>query len=191
MPAKSTQGDAGGVILNDLKSTYRLDKEYVSWQLSIYAWMFEKMNPGVPVEGLTATWLRGSEGEYVAIERKDASLVEALLKADLNDEPFDYYPDMGDVPDFIAKNVRILADIDQSMKNLKARMDKIKSDILQRMGEAHATSIKTDLATISRVAASSKYDFDKDKFKAEHRDLYDQYCTKVVEKKESLTIRFK
>jgi hypothetical protein len=51
------QGEKG-VILNDRKTTYHLDKEYVSWQLSIYAWMFERMNPGVEVEGLTATWMR-------------------------------------------------------------------------------------------------------------------------------------
>lgn len=184
-------GRNGGVVLNDRKTTYRLDKEYVSWQLSIYAWMFERMNPGIPVEGLTATWLRDDKAEYVGIERKDNSLVEALLKADINDEPFDYYPAAFDVPDYIVQCQRELANIDMSMKMLKDRQDKLKAEILARMGEDHAATIKTDIATFSRVAASQKYVFDVDKFRDNHRDLYDQYCTKLQQKKESLTIRFK
>ena len=78
-----------------------------------------------------------------------------------------------------------------SMKMLKDRQDKLKAEILTRMGEDHAATIKTDIATFSRVAASQKYVFDVDKFRDNHRDLYDQYCTKLQEKKESLTIRFK
>lgn len=185
------EGKEGGVVLNDLKTTYHLDKEYVSWQLSIYAWMFEKMNPGVKVEGLTATWLHGDDAEYVGIERKDVSLVEALIQADLADEPFDYYPDLGEVPDYIARRIAELRELDANLKAMKARQDALKAEILQRMAETHATSVKTEVATFSRVAASQKYVFDMDKFKDNHRDLYDSYCTKLQEKKESLTIRFK
>ena len=184
-------GKNGGVVLNDRKTTYRLDNEYVSWQLSIYAWMFERMNPGVEVEGLTATWLRDENAEYVNIERKDPSLVEALLKADLNDEPFDYYRDAEDVPDYISKVQRELANIDMSMKMLKARQDSLKADILARMGEDHASTIKTELATFSRVSASQKYVFNEKRFMENHRDIYDQYCTKLQTRKESLTIKFK
>jgi hypothetical protein len=184
------QGE-NGVILNDRKTTYHLNKEYVSWQLSIYAWMFERMNPGVVVEGLTATWLRGECAEYVGIERKDNALVEALIAADINDKPFAYYPDANDVPEYINQVQRELADIDSSMKMLKARQGKLKENILARMGDEHASSIKTEIATFSRVAASQKYVFDADKFKAEHRDLYDLYCTKLQTRKESLTIKFK
>ena len=59
-----------GVILNDRKTTSKLDRESVSWQLSIYALFFEMMNPDVKVEGLSATWLRREICEYVEIERK-------------------------------------------------------------------------------------------------------------------------
>ncbi|MBQ1484917.1 MAG: hypothetical protein IIZ44_00520 [Muribaculaceae bacterium] len=184
------QGEKG-VILNDRKTTYHLDKEYVSWQLSIYAWMFERMNPGVEVEGLTATWMREGICEYVGIDRKDASLVEALLQADINDEPFQYYPDADDVPDYISKVQRELANIDSSMKMLKARQDALKAEVLARMSEEHASTIRTELATFSRVAPSQKYVFDEKRFMENHRDIYDQYCTKLQSRKESLTIKFK
>ena len=184
------QGEKG-VILNDRKTTYHLDKEYVSWQLSIYAWMFERMNPGVEVEGLTATWMREGICEYVGIDRKDASLVEALLQADINDEPFQYYPDADDVPDYISKVQRELANIDSSMKMLKARQDALKAEVLSRMSEEHASTIRTEIATFSRVAPSQKYVFDEKRFMENHRDIYDQYCTKLQSRKESLTIKFK
>jgi len=185
------EGTNGGVILNDLKTTYHLDREYLSWQLSIYAWMFERMNPTIPIEGLTATWLHGEDAEYVNIERKDVSLVEALLAADIADQPFVYYPGDDDVPDYIASTVNELRELDAVAKSIKARQDALKAVILTKMTDSHASSVKTSVATFSRSAASSKYTFDADKFKAEHRDLYDAYCTKLTERKESLSIRFK
>lgn len=185
------QGKNGGVVINDLKTTYRLDKEYVSWQLSIYAWMFERMNPGIPVEGLTATWLHDDKSQYVDIERKDNSLVEALLAADINDEPFEYYRASYDVPEYISSVQRELANIDMSMKMLKARQDKLRAEILAKMGDDHAVTIKTDIATFSRVAETKKYVFDEKHFMENHRDLYEQYCTKERVTKEQLKILFK
>ena len=48
----------GGVILADIKTTYKLDTDYVSWQLSVYAYFFSMLNPGIPVSGAYAIWLR-------------------------------------------------------------------------------------------------------------------------------------
>lgn len=39
-----------GVILGDVKTTYHLNEEYVSWQLSIYAYFFNLINPDVEVK---------------------------------------------------------------------------------------------------------------------------------------------
>ena len=35
--------------LGDIKTTYELDKDYIRWQLSIYAYLFEMQNPGCKV----------------------------------------------------------------------------------------------------------------------------------------------
>ena len=59
------------------------------------------------------------------------------------------------------------------------------------MSEEHASTIRTELATFSRVAPSQKYVFDEKRFMENHRDIYDQYCTKLQSRKESLTIKFK
>ena len=50
-------------------------KEYLSWQLSIYAELFEAENPGLKVEGLACNWLRQDRAAFWVIERKSPELV--------------------------------------------------------------------------------------------------------------------
>ena len=54
-------------------------KEYLSWQLSIYAELFEAENPGLKVEGLACNWLRQDDAAFWVIERKPSELVKELL----------------------------------------------------------------------------------------------------------------
>lgn len=46
------------VCLGDVKTTYQLDKEYISWQLSIYKYLFNLINPDIEVDKLYAIWVR-------------------------------------------------------------------------------------------------------------------------------------
>ena len=39
-------------------------KEYLSWQLSVYAELFEAENPGIKVEGLACNWLRQDRAAF-------------------------------------------------------------------------------------------------------------------------------
>lgn len=54
-------------------------KEYLSWQLSIYAELFEAENPGLKIEGLACNWLRQDNAAFWVIERKPSELVKELL----------------------------------------------------------------------------------------------------------------
>ena len=57
-----------GLTLCDIKTTSQLDTEYLSWQLSINAYLFE-MQTGIKVDRLMAYWTRSNE--FVEIKRKD------------------------------------------------------------------------------------------------------------------------
>lgn len=57
-------------------------KEYLSWQLSCYAVMFEKQT-GYKVKGLLGNWLRKGAGELWRIERKPDEQVLRLLATDI------------------------------------------------------------------------------------------------------------
>lgn len=72
-----------GNILADIKTTSKIETEYVSWQLSIYAYLFEKMNEGQKVDSLLVIWLpKPSYGKakIKTVKRKSDEAVETLIK---------------------------------------------------------------------------------------------------------------
>lgn len=75
------------VVFNDLsiadiKTTSTLDIEYVSWQLSIYAYLFELCNQTLKVNKLYAIWLPRAttkKPKIVEVERKNTDDILNLL----------------------------------------------------------------------------------------------------------------
>lgn len=71
--------------LADIKTTSRLDMEYLSWQLSIYAYLFEMQNPGLKVPRLLAIWLpkpRYGRSTLVEVPRKTKDAIKVLMAWD-------------------------------------------------------------------------------------------------------------
>ena len=71
--------------LADIKTTSRLDMEYLSWQLSIYAYLFEMQNPGLKVPRLLAIWLpkpRYGKSTLVEVPRKTKDAIKVLMAWD-------------------------------------------------------------------------------------------------------------
>lgn len=70
------------LTLADIKTTSKLDMEYLSWQLSIYAYLFERQNPTLKVPRLLAIWLpksRYGRSMCVEVPRKAKETIEVLL----------------------------------------------------------------------------------------------------------------
>lgn len=74
--------------LADIKTTSKFDSEYVSWQLSIYAYLFELQNPHLKAGRLYGIWLRGSKHELIEVERKPGGVIIELLRCDTCGEVF-------------------------------------------------------------------------------------------------------
>lgn len=73
------------LTIADVKTTSRLDIEYLSWQLSIYAYLFEKQNPGKKVKRLLAIWLpKPQYGKPMIVEvpRKSNDAIMTLIAWD-------------------------------------------------------------------------------------------------------------
>ena len=67
------------LVINDIKTTAKLDKEYLSWQLSFYKYAYENMG-GQELVRAYATWLPKKElGEFVEIEFKTKEEVLQLV----------------------------------------------------------------------------------------------------------------
>lgn len=71
--------------LADIKTTSKLDMEYLSWQLSIYAYLFEMQNPTLRVPRLLAIWLpkpKYGRSMLVEVPRKSLDAIKVLLAWD-------------------------------------------------------------------------------------------------------------
>lgn len=73
------------LTLADVKTTSKLDMEYLSWQLSMYAYLFEMQNPGLKVPRLLAIWLpkpQYGKPNIVEVPRKSNDALKVLLAWD-------------------------------------------------------------------------------------------------------------
>lgn len=172
------------VDIADIKTTYKFDKESVSWQLSIYAYMLELNNPKVKVRNLYGIWLRGEIAELIPVDRRSKGEVKALIEADVEDKDYDYSPAF---PEYITENEQSLYALAKRIHELTEEYDVIKSDIQKGMSEHGDKSFDLGNMVVTLVAPSKKTSFDSKKFQAEHKDLYGQYL-KITKTKESLKV---
>lgn len=177
-------------------------KEYLSWQLSIYAELFEAENPGMKVEGLACNWLREDNSAFWIIERKPSKLVRELLKTEwtIIDGNTNYYhpdlslfgiqdvhetlpaPQIETLPDVPRDVVEYVANLIIEEKILKAKYEAAKGGLRKAM-ETHGVKshdFGPFKATIS--ADSERTVFDTARFKKDYPELYEKYTTKKATK---------
>lgn len=200
-----------GVILVDYK-TNNLQyypgnakglKEYLSWQLSCYAFMFEKQT-GLKVKGLQAVWLRKGEGERWKIERQPDAQVKCLLDTmvTLTDYGFVYLNETMQVfnthqlqkvvennssslvvPQEITKAIAELVRAEKAAKTMKEKL----RELMEQNG---VTKWECDEFTASIGKASESQTFDSTSFKQAYPALYKQF-TKTTTRKGSFKITAK
>lgn len=194
----------GGIYLVDHK-TNNLEyypggadglKEYLSWQLSCYAVMFEKQT-GKKVKGLIGNWMRKGAGELWRIERKPDELVQKLLSTDimpdgngrfvyLNQEMQVYAEKVEEVKQTESDSslvvpsdvVTAIATLLKAEKAAKAMKEKLR----ELMEAAGVSKWECDQFTATIGKASESTTFDSKAFQADHPDLYKQYLKKTTRK---------
>lgn len=177
--------DDGTCDIADIKTTYTLDKEYVAWQLSIYAYLLEQGNPHVKVRSLYAIHIRDGKGKLVEVQRKDAEVVKELLYG-------------GDIPEYnpyaMPSKYRGMEDeivrAAHLAKHYTDRVNELKAQMLADMERVKASRWESDRVQIVRREGSVRRQFDAKKFEAEHSDMYAEYVTESVTKS-SITIKIK
>lgn len=176
------------VDLCDRKTTSKLNKEYISWQLSIYAYLFEMQNPHIKVGKLYAEWLRGSViAELVEVERKPVDRVKALLEAYVNDTTFEVD---NDTPSYISAAEDTLIRLDKQIKELTAQYNEVKKELEASMQADGIETFVSERATYTLVKPTTSLSFDSAKFKDVHPDMYEKY-QKTTTKKGFIKITIK
>lgn len=161
--------------LYDIKTTYSLDKEYVSWQLSLYAHMFEHQNPTLKAGKLYAVWLRGDKAALVEVPRKSSEQIAQLIGAWQDGDVLTQAEDE-DVA-YLVNIEEQIADLKEQLKTLEGVRALALEPIQAKMVADGVKSIDNDRIKITIVADSVTSKFDSKRFKTDHADLYSQYVT--------------
>ena len=161
--------------LADIKTTYKLDTEYVSWQLSIYAYLFEMQNPGAIVRKAFAIWLRGEKAELVEVKLKPNKDVMELLACEINGTQYsnpyakkEEFPLFEEMEDQIYSLMTKISELEQKKKDLQEAL-------LLEMTKKDSYSWKGSKISITRKKDSVRKSFDKKAFEADHPDMVDKY----------------
>ncbi len=164
--------------LYDIKTTYRLDTEYVSWQLSFYAEMFEAQNPTLKAGKLYAIWLRGTESKLVEVPRKKPEQVEQVIQAWQAGETLTTAE--GDDIDRLVAIEEQIAILKDSLSELETKRTQALEPIQARMIEDGVKSVDNPRIKITLVADSTSTHFDSKRFKTDHSDLFKEYSTETT-----------
>lgn len=180
--------DDATVDLGDVKTTSTLNKEYVSWQLSIYAHLFEKQNPDIKVRHLYAIHIRDGKCRTVRVKRKSDAEVEKLMMDEIFDAPVAIEtPSLPAMPDQYKEMQWDIRGMMETYVELKEKLEAIKGKLLEEMDLAEVSKWQGDMLTFTRKADSSRETFDSKRFKAEHPDLYREY-TMITNTRGSVSI---
>ena len=179
----------GKVCLGDVKTTYQLDKEYISWQLSIYKYLFSLINPDIEVDKLYAIWVRNGATLHEVDEIPQKDVIELL---NCERQGIQYIrKDVATVEDEKAiEVVRQMSDVLTEIAELEAKRDAFKQQLEGMFEQYGVQKWDNDYFSITRVDGFTKETFDGKKFKEEHPKLAKQYV-KQTEVNPSIRIKLK
>lgn len=172
------------INLADIKTTYKLDKDYTAWQLSIEAYLFEMDNPGLKVKGIYAIHLKGDKAKIIPLERIDETRVRELLNR----------TELPEIEDNTLETIRVvekeMARLKQQYDDFEKNYNALKEQLALSMEEKGIMTFENDFVKVSYKGAYTRKQFDSTRFKEEHPELADEY-QKEVKVKHSVNIKFK
>jgi hypothetical protein len=170
----------GYVDLIDIKTTSTLHNEPLSWQLSIYAYLFEQQNPTLKVNMLYGLHIRGGKAKMVEVARKPDSEIERLMQAEREGKMF--IPSKVEISRSVESALTELKDASTFVASLKAQLKAaedvekaIKQYLLEQMEKDAIKSLENDQVKIVYVAPSERESIDKDKLKEKYPSIYEEY----------------
>ena len=166
----------------DWKTTAVLDKESISWQLSICAYFSELM--GNEVNGLYAVHLRGDDLSLHEIERKQNEEVKRLIECYLNNEPY--------IPTLVLTNEEaiqtiydaeiMLIQLENEVKKYKEYKEKALSLLEKQMKDAGVKTFETERLKATRVLPTETTTFDSKALLTDMPELAEKYNKTSVRK---------
>lgn len=187
------------VILVDIKSTEKLHRRALDWQLGIYRTLFERQNPGVNVEGLFCLHIdkkaRRVNGLYpidgVSDEEVDALLQaerDGLIYVDENDKPCaDVVLNEDELQSYIEQAVKI-AELKATIKQIEGWMKAYDERMLAYMVDNNIDEMSAPGGVFKMTAAYTQARVDSSKLKKTWPAVYEK-CVKNVDVAASISFK--
>lgn len=186
--------------LYDIKTTRDFNREYVSWQLSIYAYMLEMNNPKIKANGLYGVWLKNGKAHVIKVDRIDKAIIQDLLWAYAYNQPWTNPLVPLKTDNFMLasnKELAVLTEIENqiaffenNLNRLKEQEKTMKEGLLKIMlanDKTHWVSPNGKL-TFSVRHGSPRQTFDTAMFKQIYPELYGKFL-KETKVSDSLIIK--
>lgn len=175
--------------LVDIKTTYQLDTEYLSWQLSIYAYLFEKQNPDYTIANIYGVWLPFRNQEFkehlaklVPINRRPNNEIATFLQTH-------------NVPATKKNTIPIIAPglieqyiaAEQELTRLKQQQENFKKALLAAMNQHGIRTFDAQRIRATLTPPTQTQTFDTTRFKEDFPEIYNSYL-KTTTRKPSLRL---
>lgn len=181
-----------GYIIADLKTTYTLHKEPISWQLSIYAYLIHEVNPTVNItRGQAYHFDKDGNLNIVEIELKPFIEVKRLLDAERNGEVFKQEVAVNNAD--LIKLVEVeslIKNIEDQKKQAEAQAQELRAGIMAAMEKTGVKTFENDRIKLTYVEPTTRTSIDSAKLKKEMPQIAEKY-TKTSNIKASLRITLK
>lgn len=172
--------EEGNIYLVDYKTTATLHYDNVSLQLSIYAKWFEEQNPDLKVKEIVCMWFKNGQSKFQPLPRVADYQIDDLIAAYLADDA--EYQYKVEVPEQFSALEQEFRLITARVDALKIKQDELKEKIMKMMEDNKQKSVKTQFASYSYVAATTKKTFDTKLFKDTEPDHYEHYLKETTTK---------
>lgn len=177
--------EGNDIILADIKTTKECDKEYLSWQLSFYAMLFEAQT-GYKVSRLVGFWWTGRVWKEVQLERKSNKEVMSVIADYFNG--VERVEQKAGLPAEVTSLADAIEAMERELKEKTAKRDELKEKMMAVMKDNGCEKVDIDgRVLITLIAPTTREAFDSKAFKADHPDMYGSYV-KQSAVKESLKI---
>lgn len=177
---KVLEDNEGNIYLADIKTTATLHYDNVSLQLSIYAKWFEEQNPDLKVKEIVCMWFKNGQSKFQPLPRVADYQIDDLIAAYLADDA--EYQYKVEVPEQFSALEQEFRLITARVDALKIKQDELKDKIMKMMEDNKQKSIKTQFASYSYVAATTKKTFDTKLFKDTEPEHYEYYLKETTTK---------
>lgn len=170
----------GKVNLIDIKTTSVLHLEPLSWQLSIYTFLFKFQNPDIEVAGLYGLHIKSGKAQLLQVPRKDDSEIIDLLFCEREDLPF--IPKTKELPTATKDMLTTLEDVTAQITLIKTSLKEaedikkaIEQKIIAEMEEKALKTLENGPMKVTYIAPYTREGVDAKKLQEAMPEVYDRY----------------